>query len=194
MSLLQDSAAARVLVVGKDPVITRTLSKLLELDEGIEVLGEAASVGTAPISELRPDVVIVDEDGQSVDTAQARQYIAEVSPDSKVCILEALRDLTVNEVLQTVRQLAPPYTGAHQHNRHLRVVATPEERDALASLSDRELQVVRLVAEGLSNKEISARLTLSDKTVKNHISHILAKMNLTARTQVAVYAIRAGFV
>jgi DNA-binding NarL/FixJ family response regulator len=182
------------LVVGKDPVITRTLSKLLELDEGIEVLGEAASVGTAPISELRPDVVIVDEDGQSVDTAQARQYIAEVSPDSKVCILEALRDLTVNEVLQTVRQLAPPYTGAHQHNRHLRVVATPEERDALASLSDRELQVVRLVAEGLSNKEISARLTLSDKTVKNHISHILAKMNLTARTQVAVYAIRAGFV
>lgn len=194
MSLLQDAAAARVLVVGKDPVITRTLSKLLELDEGIEVLGEAASVGTAPISELRPDVVIVDEDGQSVDTTQARQYIAEVSPDSKVCILEALRDLTVNEVLKTVRQLAPPNTGAHQHNRHLRVVAAPAERDALASLSDRELQVVRLVAEGLSNKEISARLTLSDKTVKNHISHILAKMGLTARTQVAVYAIRAGFV
>jgi two-component system response regulator DegU len=53
---------------------------------------------------------------------------------------------------------------------------------------------VRLVAEGLSNKEISSRLSLSDKTVKNHISHILAKMNLTARTQVAVYAIRAGLV
>ena len=61
-------------------------------------------------------------------------------------------------------------------------------------LSERELEVVRLVAEGLSNKEISARLSLSDKTVKNHISHILAKMNLTARTQVAVYAIRAGLV
>jgi DNA-binding NarL/FixJ family response regulator len=194
MALLQDAAAARILVVGKDPIITRTLSKLLELDEGIEVLGEAPSIGTAPISELRPDVVILDEDGQSVETAQARAYIKEVSPQSSLCILEALRDLTVSEVLETVRQLAPPHPAQQQADRHLRVVATPEERDALASLSERELQVVRLVAEGLSNKEISSRLTLSDKTVKNHISHILAKMGLTARTQVAVYAIRAGFV
>lgn len=193
MSLPHESAAARVLVVGKDPIITRTLSKLLELDEGIEVLGEAPSVGTAPISELRPDVVILDEDGQSVETAQARQYVAEVSPQSSLCVLEALRDMTVSEVLDTVRHLAPPHPSSQQ-NRHLRVIPTPEERDALASLSERELQVVRLVAEGLSNKEISSRLTLSDKTVKNHISHILAKMGLTARTQVAVYAIRAGFV
>lgn len=193
MALSQDAAAARILVVGKDPIITRTLCKLLELDEGIEVLGEAPSIGTAPISELRPDVVILDEDGQSVETAQARAYIKEVSPQSSLCILEALRDLTVSEVLETVRQLAPPHP-APQTDRHLRVITSPEERDALASLSERELQVVRLVAEGLSNKEISSRLTLSDKTVKNHISHILAKMGLTARTQVAVYAIRAGFV
>jgi len=60
-------------------------------------------------------------------------------------------------------------------------------------LSERELEVVRLVSEGLSNKDISHRLGLSDKTVKNHISHILAKLNLTARTQVAVLAIRGGF-
>jgi DNA-binding NarL/FixJ family response regulator len=194
MALSQEAATARVLVVGKDPIVTRTLSKLLELDEGIEVLGEAPSIGTAPISELRPDVVILDEDGQSVETAKARSYIKDVSPQSNLCVLEALRDLTVSEVLATVRQLAPPQTASHHSDRHLRVVASPEERDALASLSERELQVVRLVAEGLSNKEISSRLTLSDKTVKNHISHILAKMGLTARTQVAVYAIRAGFV
>lgn len=194
MSVLQEAAAARVLVVGKDPIITRTLSKLLELDERIEVLGEASSVGTAPISELRPDVVIVDEDGQSVDTTAARDFISQVSPQSSLCVLETLRDLTVNEVLETVRRMGAAPGAISQSNRHLRVVTTPEERDALASLSERELQVVRLVAEGLSNKEISARLTLSDKTVKNHISHILAKMGLTARTQVAVYAIRAGFV
>lgn len=194
MSLPQEAAAARVLVVGKDPIITRTLAKLLELDEGIEVLGEAPSIGTAPISELRPDVVVVDEDGQSVATAQARQYISEVSPESAVCVLDTLRDLTVNEVLETVRGMAPPQPAVREQNRHLRVISAQNERDALAALSDRELQVVRLVAEGLSNKEISSRLTLSDKTVKNHISHILAKMGLTARTQVAVYAIRAGFV
>lgn len=199
MSLPQETAAAaRVMVVGKDPIITRTLSKLLELDDAIEVVGEAPSVGTAPIGDVRPDLVILDEDGQSVETAQARSYIADVSPTSSVCVLEALRDLTVSEVLETVRQLAPAHLhrplAQQMHNRHLHIVAPPQERDALASLSDRELQVVRLVAEGLSNKEISTRLTLSDKTVKNHISHILAKMGLTARTQVAVYAIRAGFV
>ncbi|HET9096103.1 MAG TPA: response regulator transcription factor [Candidatus Baltobacteraceae bacterium] len=192
MALPQETAAARVLVVGKDSVVTRTLSKLLELDERIEVLGEAASVGTAPISDLRPDVIILDEDGQSVEIAQARTYIEEVSPASKLCALETLRDMTVSELLDTVRTLAPPHGS--QANRHLRVIATGQERDALATLSERELQVVGLVAEGLSNKEISSRLALSDKTVKNHISHILAKMGLTARTQVAVYAIRAGFV
>jgi DNA-binding NarL/FixJ family response regulator len=61
-----------------------------------------------------------------------------------------------------------------------------------ASLSDRELGVVRLIVEGLSNKEISSRLALSDKTVKNHISHILSKLKLRARTQVAVMALRGG--
>ena len=61
-----------------------------------------------------------------------------------------------------------------------------------ASLSERELGVVRLIVEGLSNKEISSRLALSDKTVKNHISHILAKLKLRARTQVAVMALRGG--
>lgn len=193
MSLTQDSVAARVMVVGKDPIITRTLSKLLELDEGIDVLGEAQSVGTAPIAQTRPDIVIVDDDGQGAGSDAARKYIAEVSPDSRVCSLETLRDLTVNEVLAAVRGMAPTLSAQYS-NRHLRVVDAPAERDALAALSERELQVVRLVAEGLSNKEISTRLTLSDKTVKNHISHILAKMGLTARTQVAVYAIRAGIV
>ena len=70
----------------------------------------------------------------------------------------------------------------------------PASHDIGEMLSERELEVVRLLAEGLSNKDISRRLGLSDKTVKNHISHILAKLNLTARTQVAVLAIRGGLV
>ena len=186
-------SAARVMVVGKDALVTRTLAKLLELDDRIEVVGDAPSIGTAPISDLRPDAVLLDEAGQSVETAHARDYINEVSPSTTLCTLDALRGLTLAEILETVRRVAPPQT-AHDRSRHLRAIPTPQERDALASLSERELQVVGLVAEGLSNKEISSRLALSDKTVKNHISHILAKMGLTARTQVAVYAIRAGFV
>lgn len=184
---------ARVMVVGKDPIVTRTLSKLLELDEEIEILGEAPTIGTAPISETRPDIVLLDVAGQAVSTVQAEAYLADVAPDSRLCLLDSLGNLTVNELLTTIKEMAPQ-PSQDGRSRHLHVVTVPAERDALSNLSDRELEVVRLVAEGLSNKEISARLSLSDKTVKNHISHILAKMGLTARTQVAVYAIRAGLV
>jgi DNA-binding NarL/FixJ family response regulator len=77
--------------------------------------------------------------------------------------------------------------------RHLRSVPTSNGARSLTKvLSERELQVVRLIAEGLSNKQIGANLGLSDKTVKNHISHILAKLGLNARTQVAVLALRGG--
>jgi DNA-binding NarL/FixJ family response regulator len=181
------------MLVGKNPAITRALTKLLELDDDIEVVGEAPSMGTARIAEMRPDIIVFDEAGQPAETSRAEEYVDSVAPDAKICLLNVLRDLTVNELLETVKHLAPA-DARGMRERHLHAVATPPPRDALAALSERELEVVRLVAEGLSNKEISARLSLSDKTVKNHISHILAKMNLTARTQVAVYAIRAGLV
>jgi len=99
-----------------------------------------------------------------------------------------LRNMTLGEAIDTLKRLVPLTP-----REPLRSVQVSDGR-ALSTLSERELEVVRLVAEGLSNKEISSRLKLSDKTVKNHISHILAKMSLTARTQVAVYAIRAGLV
>lgn len=99
-----------------------------------------------------------------------------------------LRAMTIAEAIDTLRRMAPDALPPP-----LKAVSGPAVR-AFSTLSDRELDVVRLVAEGLSNKEISSRLKLSDKTVKNHISHVLAKMSLTARTQVAVHAIRAGLV
>ena len=190
---LSHTAVARVMVVGKDPIVTRALTKLLELDPEVHVLGEATSIGSAAIDKMRPDAVVLDETGQATETLLAQHYLGSIAPETKLFVLDAIAHMTVRDVLQTVKRITPEGSRDAQ-GRHLQAVATSTERDALASLSDRELEVVRLVAEGLSNKEISSRLTLSDKTVKNHISHILAKMNLTARTQVAVYAIRAGLV
>ena len=102
-----------------------------------------------------------------------------------------LADLTVAELLGAIRQ---ERSEDRPRLRGLPAATSKSERDIRSRLSERELEVVRLIAEGLSNKEISVRLALSDKTVKNHISHILAKLNLTARTQVAVLALRAGIV
>jgi DNA-binding NarL/FixJ family response regulator len=104
-------------------------------------------------------------------------------------LFDALRDLTVDQFLTAVRTL-----GATDAERHLHAVPPVRARDMRDMLTERELEVVRLLSEGLSNKQISDRLALSDKTVKNHMSHILAKLNLSARTQVAVMALRAGIV
>jgi DNA-binding NarL/FixJ family response regulator len=102
--------------------------------------------------------------------------------------LETLRELTVGDFIEAVRFAVAPPRGRHLTSLPSRKGGT----DMRECLSERELGVVGLIAEGLSNKEISARLELSDKTVKNHISHILAKLKLTARTQVAIMALRAG--
>ena len=104
-------------------------------------------------------------------------------------LLHEFKNLSIGSFIDMVKAL--PRFEAAQQPRHL--VCVPQgQSDMRSVLSDRELQVVRLLAEGMSNKEISLRLELSDKTVKNHISHILAKLQLTARTQVAVHALRAG--
>lgn len=87
-----------------------------------------------------------------------------------------MRDVTVGELMDVLTRFDESNNGSEMRAR----------------LSERELEVVRLIVEGLSNKQISDRLALSDKTVKNHISHILAKLSLSARTQVAVRALRDG--
>ena len=105
-------------------------------------------------------------------------------------MLEQLKTLSIGEFIAMIKSL--PSTPPAPSERHLRPL--PSDGDMRELLSERELQVVRLVADGLSNKQISRRMELSDKTVKNHVSHILAKLQLTARTQVAVHALRAGLV
>ncbi len=144
MALSPDASAD--VFSGPEPAISRTLGRLMALDEQIDGLGEASSLAMT------------------------------------------LRTMTIGEAIDALKRMAPSMAPSP-----LKSARVPDGK-AFAALSERELEVVRLVAEGLSNKEISSRLKLSDKTVKNHISHILAKMSLTARTQVAVYAIRAGLV
>ncbi|HZZ65077.1 MAG TPA: response regulator transcription factor [Candidatus Baltobacteraceae bacterium] len=179
-----------VMVVGKDPAVLSALAKLLSLDEEISVVGAVPSITTDAVCQADPDVIVLDGPHSSAEAAKARAYLAQVAPRSKLFPLAMLGEMTLSQLLDAIKAVSAPAAQAQT----LEPNAGASARDALSSLSERELQVVRLVAEGLSNKEISSRLSLSDKTVKNHISHILAKTSLSARTQVAVYAIRAGLV
>ncbi len=150
----------------------------------VYVVGPDAAVrsAVARLLQLDPDIAVLG----TPEALDLRVAPAHVVIDES--LLDDLGSLSVADFVAAVKSLGPVPGPA----RHLQVVPTGSDMREL--LSDRELQVVRLVAEGLSNKEISIRLKLSDKTVKNHISHILAKMQLTARTQVAVHALRAGIV
>ncbi len=126
------------------------------------------------VSEIQPAAVTHESDRAAI---LALERWASTDP--------SLADLTIGEVLARMRARTPVRHLRSVPNRQLGVAA-------FSSLSQRELDVVRLLAEGLSNKEIGHSLELSDKTIKNHISHILAKLQLTARTQIAVQALRSG--
>jgi DNA-binding NarL/FixJ family response regulator len=148
------------------------------------VVGEASvRSAIARLLSLESGISVV---GTAPSLQQAGGLYADLVIDE--ALLAELSHCTISEFLTIVRSMSPVLPV----QRHLRPLAG--ERDMRLALSDRELQVVRLVAEGLSNRQISLRLKLSDKTVKNHISHILAKLNLSARTQVAVHALRTGLV
>lgn len=121
---------------------------------------------------------------------QAAQQILQSRP-VLVALLESpqMRDVTIGELMDVLSRFG---SGNIEQSLSTPAGGSTYGSEMRARLSDRELEVVRLIVEGLSNKQISDRLALSDKTVKNHISHILAKLSLTARTQVAVRALRDG--
>lgn len=193
MTVLATRRPTSVLLIGPDETVLNAVSRLLALDPDVTLAATASSIAEAPLEAASADVVIID---QPAGSPRADRVLSDAvrlrAPNAQVTMLESLRSLSIGEFLAVVKAIA---LNQPVSPRHLRPVPRTEtEHDMREILSDRELEVVRLVAEGISNKEISIRLALSDKTVKNHISHILAKLGLTARTQVAVHAIRTGLV
>ncbi|TKK91492.1 response regulator transcription factor [Herbidospora galbida] len=200
----------RVLVVDDQGLIREAIASLLGVQPGITVVGTAAD-GHEAVEQavaLRPDIVLMDVRMPRMDGVRAVAALRESAPEIRVVmlttfddeeyVLQALRagatgyllkDLPARELAAAVRlaragvtQLDPAVTA--------RLVATGGARapEAPVPLTARELDVLRLVAGGASNREIADRLYLSEGTVKNHISRILQRLGLRDRTQAAVYA------
>jgi len=200
-------------LVERLPLVVKALRYVLALDPGISVVGDVGEATDPAIAELRPDIVIVDLDELSVPMEEAIGACERASPQSRICALSAhhrprvmqralaaradayiAKDTSPAALIEIVHSVAagefyadPRIAGAILRRRSGRTQDVSE-------LSSREFEIVRLIAEGLSNREIGRRLTLSEKTVKNHVSHILAKLKVTARSGVAVYAVRNGLV
>ena len=209
----------RALVVDDHDLFRRGLRDLLE-EQGIRVIGEADSgedaLGLA--AHARPDVVVMDLGLPRMNGIEATRRLIAAAPETRVLVLtmstraedvmEALmagacgyvaKDATIEDIAAGVRAAAAGQSwlspgAAHHLLERLRGRNGDGNGVDKATLSEREVEILRLVAEGCDNDDIALRLVLSPRTVKNHVSSILSKLELDNRVQAAVYAVRQGIV
>jgi DNA-binding NarL/FixJ family response regulator len=204
----------RLLLVDDHAVVRQGLRMFLSLDPDFEIVGEAAD-GNAALKlarELQPDVVLMDLLMPGMDGIEATGILRKEMPDIEVIALTSvledssvvgairagaigylLKDTEANELIRSIKaaaegqvQLSPQAAA-----RLMREVRAPESPEAL---TERETEVLRLLAQGQSNKEVARALSIGEKTVKTHVSSILGKLNVSSRTQAALYAVRIGLV
>jgi NarL family two-component system response regulator LiaR len=211
------SEKIRVLIADDHAVVRRGLRAFLEVQDDIEVVGEASDGGDAvKLSEaLSPDVVVMDLVMPQMDGVEAIRRIRAAGSAAKVIVLTSFAD--DQKVFAAVRAGAAGYLLKHVSPRELaEAIRTVDRGQALLdptvaaklmqefahesrpaasrSLTDREMDVLRLIARGRSNKEIALDLGVAEKTVKTHVSSILGKLQLADRTQAALFAVRERLV
>jgi DNA-binding NarL/FixJ family response regulator len=216
-----DIEEPRVLLVDDHDLFRTGLKTLLE-EQGIRVVGEAANGQTALrlVSELAPEVVIMDLNMPGLSGVATTREVTSLSPLTRVVVLTIssddndvmdavmagacgylLKDSSIHDLVGGIRaaaageSLISPQIAAKVLQR-LRAQGTSADvaEKVTAELSDREIEVLKLIANGKDNAEIARELFISPKTVKNHISNILMKLQIENRIQAAVYAVRSGLV
>ncbi|MDQ6930476.1 MAG: response regulator transcription factor [Candidatus Eremiobacteraeota bacterium] len=207
--------AVRIMVIEGQELFGKALCQLLSSDADINVVGDSQSVVPAELTRAAPDLVLIDLDGHSFKIDDAMAQCREAVPNARVCVLSTqlrpeilqrcvaagamgyiIKDVPPSELIRALKIVAAggSYVDPRIAGELLQRRNGSNGKGHLYELTPRENEVVCLIAEGLSNKAISEKLHLSDKTVKNHISHIFSKLNITARSQAAVHAIRCGLV
>jgi NarL family two-component system response regulator LiaR len=205
-----------VLIVDDHSVVREGLRSFLDMHEDIQVVGEASSGAEAIelAGRFLPDIVLMDLVMPGVDGIEATRQICAGYPNTKVIALTSfLEDAQVFPALEAgvsgylMKDLTPPELArairtVHEGKAELHPGAAKKLIDGLQDrgsspgtrdLTQREIQVLNLIATGLSNREIADRLVISPKTVKVHVSSILSKLNVSDRTQAAIYALKRGF-
>jgi DNA-binding NarL/FixJ family response regulator len=202
----------RVLLVDDHQVVRRGLRTFLEVQDDIEVVGEASegAEGVARAEELRPDVILMDVKMPGTDGVEALRRLRDAGNPARVLIVTSFTERRT--VVPALRAGAAGYVhkdidpdalaGAIRSVHAGHVLLQPEVAGALlaeesgggrgGTLTDREREVLALIARGRSNREIARALVLSEKTVKTHVSNILMKLDLADRTQAALWAVRHG--
>lgn len=205
----------KVLLVDDHQVVRRGLRTFLEVQDDIEVVGEASdgAEGVARAEELAPDVILMDVKMPGMDGIDALRKLRALDNPARVLVVTSFTEQRT--VVPALRAGAAGYVykdvdpdalaGAIRSVHAGHILLQPEVADALlsqeeansgqgrgSSLTEREKEVLGLIADGRSNREIARALVLSEKTVKTHVSNILMKLDLADRTQAALWAVRHG--
>ena len=216
------SDAIRVLIVDDHDLFRAGLRTLLDEQDEVVVVGEAAGGAEAVriVGESTPDVVVMDLNMPGMTGVEATRQISTIAPLTRVVVLTIsdqdgdvmdaifagacgylLKDASIQELMQGIRSAAvgesliSPTIAAKVLRRVRSSSSQPDiERTIRAELSEREIEVLKLIANGKDNAQIAGDLHISPKTVKNHISNILMKLQIDNRIQAAVYAVRSGIV
>lgn len=206
----------RLLLVDKQTLITQGLQAMLNLEPDLEVVGIATNgqAGIKQVESLKPDVVLMDIRMPVMDGPEATRIICQRFPDTKVLVLSTfdendyialslkagakgylLKDMPCEELAEAIRLVQRGYSqmGPGLMERMIEGIlesttaiepVTPEPTE----LTSRELEVLRSIGRGCTNREIAQQLYITEGTVKTHVSHILNRLNLRNRSQIAVYA------
>jgi DNA-binding NarL/FixJ family response regulator len=205
----------RVLIADDHAVVRQGLRTYLELQDDVEVVAEAGD-GEAAVHEAErhePDVVLLDLAMPRLDGVGALRLLRERAPSARVLVLTSFGEddrlfaalragatgflLKDTEPADLVRAIRTAHAGQAPLSpavatRVVEQLATGARPRAVDVLTPRELEVLRLIARGRSNKRIALELGVAEKTVKTHVGHVLAKLDLADRTQAALYAVREG--
>ena len=210
-------AKISVLIVDDHGVVRQGLRTYLELLDDIEVIGEAQNgvEAVALVRQHRPDVILMDLMMPEMDGIEATRQIGAISPTTKVIALTSFTDdemvfpaIKAGAAGYLLKDVSPPdlakaIQAVHEGENRLHPDITKKLMNQFVSpkveptaapdeLTARELEVLRLIAQGMSNRELAQALVISEKTVKTHVSNILSKLHLADRTQAAIYALEQG--
>jgi DNA-binding NarL/FixJ family response regulator len=199
-----------VLIVDDHPVVRLGLRTMLESEENIVVTGVTGSAKEAllEVARLQPDVVLMDLRMPEMEGADAIAELRRIHPDIRILVLtnyeedeyifRALQAGAMGYLLKSTPQeeIVQAVEMVHQNKRCIppNIAKRLFETIGREELSQRELEVLKLVASGLTNKEIAQRLFISDKTARNHVASCLIKLNANDRTEAATTAIRRGLI
>jgi NarL family two-component system response regulator LiaR len=210
------TSAIRVLVADDHAIVRKGIRALLATEPDIEVVGEAENGREAvtEVERLQPDVILMDLVMPEVDGIEAIRRITARQPEAHILVLTSfaaddkvfpaikagalgylLKDSGPEELVQAIHQVYRGESSLHPTiaRKLLQELSRPSERPPTPDpLTEREVEVLRLVARGQSNQEIADQLVISEATVRTHVSNILGKLHLASRTQAALYALREG--